>query len=123
MTSATTSHTVDPEIYKRSGDVSKHLDGVKKQYDTEEKREFYAHVMGDGKEVCAPFDIDTFDFGANMKRFPARKLFKYCIFCFLGAQTTFSFSFLAQALPIFILASGITLTFPRKELTAKLVNK
>jgi len=44
-----TSHTVTPEIYGKSGDISKHLDGVKKQYDTAEKRDFYAQVMGDGK--------------------------------------------------------------------------
>eukprot|EP00977_Amphora_coffeiformis_P009585 scaffold2205_cov167-Amphora_coffeaeformis.AAC.11 len=43
-----TSHTVTPEIYGKSGDISKHLDGVKKQYDTAEKRDFYAQVMGDG---------------------------------------------------------------------------
>lgn len=42
------SDNVDPEIYAKSGDINKHLDGVKKQYDTSEKREFYAHVMGDG---------------------------------------------------------------------------
>ena len=45
----TVSHTVTPEIYGKSGDISKHLDGVKKQYDTAEKRDFYAQVMGDGK--------------------------------------------------------------------------
>lgn len=44
----TVSHTVDPSIYGRSGDVEKHLDGIKKQYDTDEKRQFYAQVMGDG---------------------------------------------------------------------------
>lgn len=42
------SSTVDPEIYGKSGDQDKHLEGVKKQYDTAEKLEFYAEVMGDG---------------------------------------------------------------------------
>jgi hypothetical protein len=45
---STISHTVTPEIYGKSGDINKHLDGVKKQYDTAEKRDFYAQVMGDG---------------------------------------------------------------------------
>ena len=45
---ATAPSAVDPEIYKKSGSVDKHLDGVKKQYDTKEKLEFYAEVMGDG---------------------------------------------------------------------------
>jgi len=36
------------ETYNKTGDVSKHLEGVKKQYDTKEKREFYSQVMGDG---------------------------------------------------------------------------
>eukprot|EP00804_Cyclotella_cryptica_P016336 CCRYP_009897-RA/>CCRYP_009897-RA protein AED:0.18 eAED:0.18 QI:86/1/1/1/1/1/3/307/317 len=39
---------VDPSIYGKSGDLSKHIDGVKSQYDTKEKLEFYAQVMGDG---------------------------------------------------------------------------
>ena len=39
---------VAPEIYGRSGDISKHLEGVKAQYDTENKIEFYKQVMGDG---------------------------------------------------------------------------
>lgn len=39
---------VDPSIYGKSGDISKHLEGVKAQYDTKEKLEFYAQVMGDG---------------------------------------------------------------------------
>jgi len=43
-----TSSAVDPEIYAKSGSVDKHLEGVKKQYDTKEKLEFYAQVMGDG---------------------------------------------------------------------------
>lgn len=43
-----TSSAVDPEIYKKSGSVEQHLQGVKKQYDTKEKLEFYAQVMGDG---------------------------------------------------------------------------
>lgn len=38
----------NPEIYVKSGDVHKHLEGVKAQYDTDEKRDFYAQVMGDG---------------------------------------------------------------------------
>jgi len=42
------SETVTPEIYGRSGDIAKHLEGIQKQYDTAEKREFYAQVMGDG---------------------------------------------------------------------------
>ncbi|CAB9503867.1 Mycolic acid cyclopropane synthetase [Seminavis robusta] len=42
------STAVDPEIYSKSGNVDKHLEGVKKQYDTAEKLEFYAEVMGDG---------------------------------------------------------------------------
>lgn len=42
------SSTVDPEIYGKSGNQDKHLEGVKKQYDTAEKLEFYAEVMGDG---------------------------------------------------------------------------
>lgn len=45
---ALSSATVDPKIYGRSGDIDKHLEGVQKQYDTTEKREFYAQVMGDG---------------------------------------------------------------------------
>jgi len=50
MTSATTmtSENVNPEIYAKSGDMNKHLEGVKKQYDTQEKRAFYQSVMGDG---------------------------------------------------------------------------
>ena len=44
----TASTAVDPEIYAKSGDQDKHLEGVKKQYDTAEKLEFYAEVMGDG---------------------------------------------------------------------------
>lgn len=39
---------VDPSIYGKSGDISKHVEGVKAQYDTKEKLEFYAQVMGDG---------------------------------------------------------------------------
>lgn len=39
---------VDQEIYGRSGDLDKHMEGVKAQYDTKEKLEFYAQVMGDG---------------------------------------------------------------------------
>lgn len=39
---------VDPSIYAKSGDISKHLEGVKAQYDTENKIEFYKQVMGDG---------------------------------------------------------------------------
>lgn len=39
---------VDPTIYAKSGDISKHLEGVKKQYDTQNKIEFYKQVMGDG---------------------------------------------------------------------------
>lgn len=39
---------VDPNIYGKSGDISKHVEGVKAQYDTKEKLEFYAQVMGDG---------------------------------------------------------------------------
>ena len=45
---ASTSENVDPAIYAKSGDISKHLEGVQKQYDTKEKREFYLQVMGDG---------------------------------------------------------------------------
>jgi len=39
---------VDPAIYGKSGDIDKHMEGVKAQYDTKEKLEFYAQVMGDG---------------------------------------------------------------------------
>lgn len=39
---------VDPSIYGKSGDVTKHMEGVKAQYDTKDKLEFYAQVMGDG---------------------------------------------------------------------------
>jgi len=39
---------VDQEIYGKSGDLDKHMEGVKAQYDTKEKLEFYAQVMGDG---------------------------------------------------------------------------
>jgi len=39
---------VDPDIYGKSGDLAKHMEGVKAQYDTKEKLEFYAQVMGDG---------------------------------------------------------------------------
>ena len=41
---------VDPSIYGKSGSLDKHLEGVKKQYDTAEKIEFYAQVMGDGTD-------------------------------------------------------------------------
>lgn len=41
---------VDPDIYGKSGDVAKHVEGVKKQYDTKEKLEFYEQVMGDGTD-------------------------------------------------------------------------
>ncbi|KAL3936083.1 MAG: hypothetical protein SGBAC_008525 [Bacillariaceae sp.] len=41
---------VDPDTYGKSGDTDKHLEGVKKQYDTKEKLEFYAQVMGDGTD-------------------------------------------------------------------------
>ncbi|KAL7549607.1 hypothetical protein ACHAWF_013481 [Thalassiosira exigua] len=39
---------VDPSIYGKSGDLTKHMEGVKAQYDTADKLEFYAQVMGDG---------------------------------------------------------------------------
>ena len=39
---------VDESIYGKSGDLDKHMEGVKAQYDTKEKLEFYAQVMGDG---------------------------------------------------------------------------
>ena len=39
---------VDPSIYGKTGDISKHVEGVKAQYDTEEKLAFYSEVMGDG---------------------------------------------------------------------------
>ena len=39
---------VDPSIYGKTGDIDKHVQGVKAQYDTKEKLEFYAQVMGDG---------------------------------------------------------------------------
>jgi len=39
---------VDPSIYGKSGDLEKHMEGVKAQYDTKDKLEFYAQVMGDG---------------------------------------------------------------------------
>lgn len=45
---ATNAAQVDPAIYAKSGDISKHLEGVKKQYDTQNKIEFYKQVMGDG---------------------------------------------------------------------------
>eukprot|EP00970_Alexandrium_tamarense_P008520 scaffold1625_cov192-Alexandrium_tamarense.AAC.39 len=45
---ATIATEVDPSIYGKSGDISKHVAGVKAQYDTAEKLEFYAQVMGDG---------------------------------------------------------------------------
>lgn len=41
---------VDPSIYEKSGSIDKHVEGVKKQYDTPEKLEFYAQVMGDGTD-------------------------------------------------------------------------
>lgn len=41
---------VDPSIYGRSGDLAKHVEGVKAQYDTKEKLEFYSQVMGDGTD-------------------------------------------------------------------------
>eukprot|EP00573_Skeletonema_grethae_P005163 CAMPEP_0201696804 /NCGR_PEP_ID=MMETSP0578-20130828/8338_1 /ASSEMBLY_ACC=CAM_ASM_000663 /TAXON_ID=267565 /ORGANISM="Skeletonema grethea, Strain CCMP 1804" /LENGTH=311 /DNA_ID=CAMNT_0048182835 /DNA_START=106 /DNA_END=1041 /DNA_ORIENTATION=- len=44
----TTAAQVDPAIYAKSGDISKHLEGVKQQYDTQNKIEFYKQVMGDG---------------------------------------------------------------------------
>ena len=38
---------IDPDTYDKSGDISKHAEGVKKQYDTkEEKLEFYAQSHG-----------------------------------------------------------------------------
>lgn len=43
-----TAAEVDPDIYSKSGSLSKHVAGVKAQYDTAEKLEFYAQVMGDG---------------------------------------------------------------------------
>lgn len=46
---------VDPDIYGQSGDADKHAEGVKKQYDTKEKLEFYAQVMGDG--ACVMFAL------------------------------------------------------------------
>ena len=55
----TSSTAVDPEIYQKSGNVEKHLDGVKKQYDTKEKLEFYAQVMGDG---TANIHFGTYEF-------------------------------------------------------------
>ena len=56
MAKVATSHNVTEEIYGKSGDINKHLDGVKKQYDTAEKRDFYAQVMGDGTccAACRP---------------------------------------------------------------------
>lgn len=39
---------VDEGTYGKSGDLDKHMEGVKKQYDTKEKLEFYSQVMGDG---------------------------------------------------------------------------
>eukprot|EP00956_Cyclotella_meneghiniana_P039231 scaffold167904_cov56-Cyclotella_meneghiniana.AAC.1 len=39
---------VAPEIYSKSGSLSKHVAGVKAQYDTSDKIEFYSQVMGDG---------------------------------------------------------------------------
>mmetsp|Transcript_5210 Transcript_5210/g.11775 ORF Transcript_5210/g.11775 Transcript_5210/m.11775 type:complete len:261 (+) Transcript_5210:289-1071(+) len=40
---------VDPSIYDKSGDISKHVEGVKAQYDTKETLELYGHqVLGDG---------------------------------------------------------------------------
>mmetsp|Transcript_29240 Transcript_29240/g.53457 ORF Transcript_29240/g.53457 Transcript_29240/m.53457 type:complete len:340 (-) Transcript_29240:167-1186(-) len=39
---------VDPSVYGKSGDLEKHMEGVKAQYDTKDKLEFYAQVMGDG---------------------------------------------------------------------------
>ena len=48
MTATTAAAQVDPSIYGKSGDISKHLEGVKKQYDTQNKIEFYKQVMGDG---------------------------------------------------------------------------
>lgn len=47
-TQETIAAEVDPSIYGKSGDLQKHMDGVKAQYDTKEKLEFYAQVMGDG---------------------------------------------------------------------------
>ena len=47
---ATNSTAVDLKIYKKSGSVDKHLEGVKKQYDTSEKLAFYEQVMGDGMD-------------------------------------------------------------------------
>ena len=48
MAPNTVAAEVDPAIYSKSGDISKHVAGVKAQYDTAEKLEFYAQVMGDG---------------------------------------------------------------------------
>ena len=52
-----TETVVDPKIYGRSGNIDKHLEGVQKQYDTTEKREFYAQVMGDGECCVCLVDI------------------------------------------------------------------
>eukprot|EP00980_Cylindrotheca_fusiformis_P018959 scaffold6350_cov117-Cylindrotheca_fusiformis.AAC.4 len=41
---------IDPDTYGKSGDLSKHMEGVRKQYDTKEKLEFYSQVMGDGTD-------------------------------------------------------------------------
>jgi SAM-dependent methyltransferase len=49
-TAETIAAQIDPDTYGKSGDLSKHMDGVKKQYDTKEKIEFYAQVMGDGTD-------------------------------------------------------------------------
>lgn len=50
MSSAAIAKQVDIDTYGKSGSIDKHLEGVKKQYDTPEKMEFYAQVMGDGTD-------------------------------------------------------------------------
>jgi len=41
---------VEPDTYGKTGSLTKHVEGIKKQYDTPEKLEFYAQVMGDGTD-------------------------------------------------------------------------
>jgi len=66
------SETVTPEIYGRSGDIAKHLEGIQKQYDTAEKREFYAQVMGDGT-LCYAYVV--FAFFVVVRLLPCYSLF------------------------------------------------
>lgn len=115
MTSSTAT-AVDPEIYQKSGNVEKHLDGVKKQYDTKEKLEFYAEVMGDG---TANIHFGMFYFVVSPLVVPqAGSLW-------LAGSDVFSNTLSHFQTPTFCFhkASGMISTWTKTERTEKPVNK